>query len=69
MKYWKIIARNISNHGWQLDCKADIGLGCDMWILKAKGPDGQRFVVESNELLNALVEAEKLSKRIKPSPP
>src|SRR5215468_8275376 len=55
MKYWEIIADNLSKAGWSwgcvsaLDCK-----GRTIWIVDAHGY-GKRFIVRADELLTAFV--------------
>jgi hypothetical protein len=59
MKYWEIIADNLSKAGWSLgwvsavDCK-----GQTIWIVNAHRDDGKRFVVRADEKLTAFVELE-----------
>jgi len=57
MKYWEIIADNLSKAGWSLgwvstlDCE-----GRTIWIADAHRGDGQRYVVRAVEKLTAFVE-------------
>ena len=59
MKYWEIIADNLSKAGWSLgwvpavDCQ-----GGTIWIADAHRDDGRRFVVHADEKLSAFVELE-----------
>ena len=59
MKYWEIIADNLSKAGWSwgyvsaLDCK-----GRTTWIVDAHRDDGKRFVVRADEKLTAFLELE-----------
>ena len=56
MKYWEIIADNLSKAGWSwgivsaIDCE-----GRTIWIVDAHGY-GKRFVVRADEMLTAFVE-------------
>ncbi len=57
MKYWEIIADNLSKAGWSLgwvstlDCE-----GRTIWIADAHRGDGKRYVVRADEKLTAFVE-------------
>jgi hypothetical protein len=54
VKYWEIIADNLSKAGWSwgyvsaVDCE-----GRTIWIADAHRDNGKRFVVRSDELLTA----------------
>jgi hypothetical protein len=44
MKYWEIIADNLSKAGWSWDCVSAIhSNGRTIWIVDAHRGDGQRF--------------------------
>ncbi|PYJ68065.1 MAG: hypothetical protein DME76_13530 [Verrucomicrobia bacterium] len=47
VKYWEIIADNLSKAGWRT-----------IWIADAHRGDGKRFVVRADEKLTAFVELE-----------
>jgi len=55
MKYWEIIADNLSKAGWSdgyvsvVDSKGRI-----IWIADAQRGDGKRFVVRADEKLTAV---------------
>ena len=59
MKYWEIIAGNLSKAGWSwgcvsaLDCK-----GRTLWIADAHGY-GKRFIVRADDLLTAFLELQR----------
>ena len=59
MKYWEIIADNLSKAGWSwgyvaaIDCE-----GRTIWIVDAHKDDGKRFVVRADERLTAFLELE-----------
>jgi hypothetical protein len=59
LKYWEIIADNLSKAGWSLgwvsaiDCK-----GRTIWIVDAHGY-GKRFIVRADEILTAFLEMER----------
>ena len=55
MKYWEIIADNLSNAAWSWGCVSAIDSnGRTTWIADAHRDDGKRFVVRADEKLTAL---------------
>jgi hypothetical protein len=55
MKYWEIIADNLSKAGWSLGYVSALDSeGRTIWIADAHRDDGKRFVVRSDEKLTAL---------------
>jgi len=59
MKYWEIIADNLSKAGWSWGCVSALDCeGRTIWIVDAHRDDGKRFVVRTDELLTAFVETE-----------
>jgi hypothetical protein len=59
VKYWEIIARNISKAGWSWGCVSAIdSKGRTIWIADAHRDDGKRFVVRADERLTAFMELE-----------
>ena len=59
MKYWEIIADNLSKAGWSWGCVSAIDSnGRTIWIADAHRDDGKRFVVHADEKLTAFVELE-----------
>ena len=47
MKYWEIIADNLSNAGWSWDYVSAIDSeGRTIWIVDAHRSEGQRFMCE-----------------------
>ena len=59
MKYWEIIADNLSKAGWSWGCVSAIDSnGRTIWIADAHREDGKRFVVHADEKLTAFVELE-----------
>ncbi|PYJ77397.1 MAG: hypothetical protein DME69_10680 [Verrucomicrobia bacterium] len=59
MKYWEIIADNLSKAGWSWGCvsTADSN-GRTIFIADARHGDGNRFVVRADKTLTAVVELE-----------
>ena len=59
MKYWEIIADNLSKAGWSWGCVSAIDSnGRMIWIADAHRDDGKRFVVRADEKLTAFLELE-----------
>jgi hypothetical protein len=57
MKYWEIIADNLSKAGWSLGCVLAVDReGRTIWIADAHRDDGKRFVVQADEKLTAFLE-------------
>jgi hypothetical protein len=57
VKYWKIIADNLSKAGWSLGWVSALDLeGRTIWIADAHRDDGKRFVVRADEKLTAFLE-------------
>ena len=54
VKYWEIIADNLSEAGWSWGCVSAIDShGRTIWIADAHRGDGKRFVVRTDEKLTA----------------
>ena len=59
VKYWEIIADNLSKAGWSWGCVSAIDSnGRTIWIADAHRDDGKRFVVHADEKLTAFLELE-----------
>jgi hypothetical protein len=59
MKYWEIIADNLSKAGWSWGYVAAIDRnGRTIWIADAHRNDGKRLVVRAGEKLTAFIELE-----------
>jgi hypothetical protein len=57
MKYWEIIAHNLSKSGFSWGCVSAIdSYGRTTWIVDAHRGDGKRFVVRADEKLTAFLE-------------
>jgi hypothetical protein len=55
VKYWEIIADNLSKAGWSWGCVSAIDFsGRTIWIADAHRDDGKRFVVRADEKLPRL---------------
>ena len=58
MKYWEIVADNLSEAGWSYGYVSALDReGRTIWIVDAHGY-GERFIVRADELLTAFVELE-----------
>jgi hypothetical protein len=50
MKYWEIIADNLSKAGWSWGCVSALDAnGRTIWIADAHRDDGKRFIVRADE--------------------
>ncbi len=59
MKYWEIIADNLSKAGWSWGCVSAVdSRGRTIFIADAHRGDGKRFVVRADEKLTASVALE-----------
>jgi len=59
VKYWEIIADNLSKAGWSWGSISAIGSnGRTIWIADAHRGDGKRFVSDAEEKLRAFLELE-----------
>jgi hypothetical protein len=59
MKYWEIIADDLSQAGWSYGCVSAIDShGRMIWIADAHRDHGKRFIVQADENLTAFVELE-----------
>jgi hypothetical protein len=56
MKYWEIIADNLSKAGWSWGWVSAVDSeGRTMWIADAYRDDGQRFVVRADDRLTVFM--------------
>jgi hypothetical protein len=59
VKYWEIIAANLSKAGWSWGCVSAVdSSGRTIWIADAYRDDRKRFVVRADEKLTAFLELE-----------
>jgi hypothetical protein len=60
VKYWEIIADNLSRAGWSWGCVATVDREeRTIWIADAHRDDGKRFIVRADEKLTAFLELER----------
>jgi hypothetical protein len=60
VKYWEIIADNLSKAGWSWGCVSTVD--CErrtIWIADAHRDDRKRFIVRADEKLTAFLELER----------
>jgi hypothetical protein len=59
VKYWEIIADNLSKAGWSWGCISGVDSnGRTIFVADTHRDDGQRFIVHADEKLTAFVELE-----------
>ena len=59
MRYWEIIADNLSKAGWSWGCVSVVDSdGRTIWIVDAHRDNGKRLVVRADEKLTAFLELE-----------
>jgi hypothetical protein len=59
MKFWEIIADNLSKAGWSWGCVSTVDSnGQTIFVADAHRDDGKRFVVRADEKLTAFMELE-----------
>ena len=64
MKYWEIIADNLSKAGWSWGCVSAVDSdGRTIWIADAHRGNGKRFVGRGEEKLTAFIELESVIHR------
>jgi hypothetical protein len=60
MKYWEIIADNLSEAGWNWGCASAIDSnGQTIFVVNVHRDDGKRFVVHAEEKRTAFLELER----------
>jgi hypothetical protein len=63
VKFWEIIADNLSKAGWSWDCVSAVDLrGRTIWIVDAHRDNAKRFVVRFDEKLMAFLELERVTR-------
>jgi hypothetical protein len=67
MKYWEIIADNLSKAGWSWGCVSTINSsGQTIFVADAHRDDGKRFIVHADERLTAFLELESAIRTAEP---
>ena len=60
MKYWEIIADNLSEAGWSWGCVSGVDShGRTIFVADAHCGEDQHFIVRADELLTAFLELER----------
>jgi hypothetical protein len=63
LKYWEIIADNLSKAGWSLGYVSAIdSKGQTIFVADAHRDDGRRFIVHADEKLTAFLELERVTR-------
>jgi hypothetical protein len=63
VKYWEIIADNLSKAGWSWGCVATIDSnGQTIFVADAHRDNGKRFIVSADERLTAFLELERVTR-------
>jgi hypothetical protein len=63
MKYWEIIADNLSKAGRSWGCVSAIDSeGQTIWIADAHRDNGKRFIVRADEKLRAFLELQRVTR-------
>ncbi|SRR6266480_6341449 len=66
MKYWEIIADNLSKAGWSWGCSSEIdSTRRVLFTADAYFSDGRRFIVLSDDKLSAFLELELANRRLR----
>ena len=61
VKYWELVADNLSASGWSWGCVSALDSnGRTIWIADAHR-DAKRFVVRADEMLTAFLELERIT--------
>ena len=59
IRYWEIIADNLSKAGWSWGCVASVdSKGRAIFVAEAHCDDGKRFIVRADEKSTAFLELE-----------
>jgi hypothetical protein len=67
VKYWEIIADNLSKAGWSWGCVATVDArGQTIFVADAHRDDGKRYVVHADEKLTAFMELESAIRSAEP---
>ena len=67
MKYWEIIADNLSKAGWSWGCVSAVDShGRTMFVADAHRDDAKSFVVRADEKLSAFMELESAVRAVSP---
>jgi hypothetical protein len=63
MKFWEVIADNLSKTGWSWDCVATVDSnGKTIFVADAHRDNGKRFIVSADEKLRAFLELQRVTR-------
>jgi hypothetical protein len=63
VKFWEIIADNLSASGWSWGCVSAVdSCGHTIWIADAHRDNGKRFIVTADEKLRAFLELQRVTR-------
>jgi hypothetical protein len=63
VKYWEIVADNLSKAGWKLGLVLAVDSdGRTIWIADAHRDNGKRFIVTADEKLRAFLELQRVTR-------
>jgi hypothetical protein len=69
VKYWEIIADNLSKAGWSWGCVATVDSnGQTIFVADAHRDNGKRFIVTADEKLRAFLELQRVTRESFRSP-
>jgi len=69
MRYWEIIADNLSKAGWSWGCVSTVeSNGRTSFVADAHRDDGQSFIVRLDERLTAFVQLESAIRAVREKP-
>jgi hypothetical protein len=63
VKFWEVIADNLSKAGWSWDCVATVDSnGQTIFVADAHRDNGKRFIVTADEKLRAFLELQRVTR-------
>ena len=63
MKFWEVIADNLSKAGWSWDCVSTVDSnGQTIFVADAHRNNGKRFIVTADEKLRAFLELQRVTR-------
>jgi hypothetical protein len=63
VKFWEVIADNLSKAGWSLGCVATVDSnGQTIFVADAHRDNGKRFIVTADEKLRAFLELQRVTR-------
>jgi hypothetical protein len=69
VKFWEVIADNLSKAGWSWSCVATVDSnGQTIFVANAHRDNGKRFIVTADEKLRAFLELQRVTRESFRSP-